>query len=482
MFALPVLAPGARAAPMLSVNSTLDEHLSAAAGGQCVSTPSGVCTLRAAIEEINTTGSGALSVAAGTYSLRLGSILITGAPTISGVGAGATVIDGAGLDRVFEIDTTGNAYIANMTLQHGRGTAGLEDHGHGGCIHVHGRLTLINATVRDCIPQDGWGGGAVASSETATVTLVNDTIANNIAEFNAGIQNSGPTTLDNVTIANNLAREAGGGISGSDVRINNTILAYNAADNCDSEVAEASGSGNNLEDGQSCALEGAGDLRNADSLLGAFRTDGTLPLLPGSPAIDAGDSSSANCPATDERCLARPQDGHGTGAAICDIGAYEAPSPLHVTATVVGCSANPITADASTLCTARVSDNYAGPKLPPTGTVSFTSGGAGSFSASGSCRLTPAGPGQATCAVSYTSLATGADTITAAYGGDGAQAPSTASTPVTVTTRSTGLAVGCSPHAFMAGASTVCTARERYVCWDEAHAERDTELQRRRRP
>ncbi len=444
---------------MFTVNSTLDEHLSATANGRCVSTPSGVCTLRAAIDEINTAGSGVLSVPAGTYVLRLGSILITGAPTISGAGAGATVIDGAGLDRIFEVETTGNAYIANVTLQHGRGTAGLEDHGHGGCIHVHGRLTLVNATVRDCIAQDGWGGGGIASSDTATLTLVNDTVANNIGEFNAGIQNSGgPTTLDNVTIANNLAVVAGGGISGGDMRINNTILAYNAADNCDSNVAEALGSGNNLEDGQSCALAGAGDLRNADPLLGALRADGTLALLPGSPAIDAGDSSSANCPATDERGLARPQDGHGTGVAICDIGAYEAPSALHVTATVVGCSPNPITAGASTLCTAHVSDHYAGPKLPPTGTVSLTSGGAGSFSASGSCRLTPAGPGQATCAVSYTPLATGRQTITAAYGGDGMDGPSTAGTPVTVTNRATGLAVGCSPHRFTVGDSTRCTA------------------------
>jgi len=40
-----------------------------------------------------------------------------------------------------------------------------------------------------------------------------------------------------------------------------------------------------------------------------------VPLLPGSPAIDAGDS--AYCPATDQRGIARPQ---GAG---CDIGAFE---------------------------------------------------------------------------------------------------------------------------------------------------------------
>jgi hypothetical protein len=42
----------------------------------------------------------------------------------------------------------------------------------------------------------------------------------------------------------------------------------------------------------------------------------TLPLLRGSPTIDAGDD--ATCPATDARGVHRPQGAH------CDIGAYEA--------------------------------------------------------------------------------------------------------------------------------------------------------------
>jgi hypothetical protein len=47
-------------------------------------------------------------------------------------------------------------------------------------------------------------------------------------------------------------------------------------------------------------------------------------LRPGSRAIDAGDN--AGCPPDDQRGVARPQDGNGDGAAICDIGAYETPS------------------------------------------------------------------------------------------------------------------------------------------------------------
>jgi hypothetical protein len=47
----------------------------------------------------------------------------------------------------------------------------------------------------------------------------------------------------------------------------------------------------------------------------------THALLAGSPAIDAG--LNAPCPGTDQRGVARPQDGDEDGDAVCDSGAYE---------------------------------------------------------------------------------------------------------------------------------------------------------------
>ena len=86
--------------------------------------------------------------------------------------------------------------------------------------------------------------------------------------------------------------------------------------------------GHNLEDADSCGLDALmGDLISVDPMLSAMAANGgptpTLALGTGSPAIDA--AGSPVCPATDQRGSSRPRDGDGIGAAVCDIGAFEAP-------------------------------------------------------------------------------------------------------------------------------------------------------------
>ncbi len=158
--------------------------------------------------------------------------------------------------------------------------------------------TAVNPAWLD---KDDWrkgNGGGIAVAHQVLVRLENSTIVGNRAGFN------------------------GGGIVGENIAARNTIIAGNSADwylnlqqNCTHALKDW---GNNIQ-----FLNGEAALHRSncgvstplqDPLVGEL-SDGVLPLLPNSPAIDAGNQSS--CLATDQRGVARPR---GNG---CDIGAYE---------------------------------------------------------------------------------------------------------------------------------------------------------------
>src|SRR5262249_26060955 len=77
--------------------------------------------------------------------------------------------------------------------------------------------------------------------------------------------------------------------------------------------------GHNLSSDASCGFTNSGSLNNTDPKLAPLANNGgptlTMALLPGSPAIDAGDTAAA--PPIDQRGIARP-----VGPAS-DIGAFE---------------------------------------------------------------------------------------------------------------------------------------------------------------
>src|SRR5437870_2651354 len=100
------ILPGARPAHALDpfyVITTADEHDLFPGDGQCVSNLTSICTLRAAVEEVNVSGSRNIILPEGTFLLTLGYLAITGTPTITGAGAGRTILDGNGTNRVFDI-------------------------------------------------------------------------------------------------------------------------------------------------------------------------------------------------------------------------------------------------------------------------------------------------------------------------------------------------------------------------------------------
>ena len=214
--------------------------------------------------------------------------------------------------------------------------------GNGGGIDSNGSLTLINSAVTG---NAAWYGGGIASSSgwplgarRGSLVLENSTVSGNHAEIEGGGILAGNTTvrLHNVTISGNTAGRGGGigylfSYAGNpDVTWHNTLVAGNTAEtgpDCDGPVQ--SEGYNLLGDGAGCNFVPATDDRvgvpaKVVNPSGAPGLPKYAPLLPDSPAIDAGDP--AGCKGFDGRVLETDQRG-AARAGRCDIGAYEYTAP-----------------------------------------------------------------------------------------------------------------------------------------------------------
>src|SRR3989442_1353125 len=105
-------------------------------------------------------------------------------------------------------------------------------------------------------------------------------------------------------------------------------------------------------------------------------------------------------------------------------GSFNEAVATRTSGTSVDCVPPSVPVDGSTTCTGTVRDTAGTGASTPTGTVSWTSDGTGTFSAA-SCTLDATGK----CTVNYTPTAVGAGThkITGSYGGDAKHATSTGS-------------------------------------------------------
>lgn len=407
--------------PSLAVNSTADRVDADANDGVCdtgeMVDGEPECTLRAAVQTANALGGvEEITVPAGVYQLTLegdnedgaatGDLDLNVSAAISGAGAEATVVDGGGLDRVFDMappvllarpgavaEERIPVAIEGLTVRKGDADEGggirnsvlvrlslvdvaVRDNSasvFGGGLFNGGEMELVRAAVSGNFGDDGGGmftegdsytaiysstfsgngtagsGGGInnqgelwleastlSGNEAATnggglynnfeATLVNVTLSGNMADRGGGLRNGNTISLLNVTIAGNTAGDPddGSGLENDNAAtLQNTLLAGNSPANC-AGVALTS-LGHNLDDGDTCGLDAAGDVVNVDALLRPLADNGgpaeTHALDEESAAVDAGDDEA--CPAADARGAARPADGDEDGTAVCDIGAFE---------------------------------------------------------------------------------------------------------------------------------------------------------------
>jgi hypothetical protein len=219
--------------------------------------------------------------------------------------------------------------IANSTISDNSGWLG-------GVFAASGVLSIVNSTISGNSATTGTGGG-IYGNGLDDLSIVNSTISGNSANTGTGggIYNyNSPLRITNSTITGNSAGSGGGiyndGSGGASVvEISNTILNAGASgENIFNNGGTVTSDGYNLSsDDGGGYLTGPGDQINTDPLLGPLQNNGgptfTHPLLPGSPAIDAGDPNFVPPPLYDQRGC--PFDRVFKGR--IDIGSFETQPP-----------------------------------------------------------------------------------------------------------------------------------------------------------
>ncbi|WP_058642362.1 tandem-95 repeat protein [Pseudacidovorax intermedius] len=256
-----------------------------------------------------------------------GDLDITDSVEIVGNGAGRTIIDGGGQDRVFDV-RGGSVTLSGMTIQNGASAQGggvrvvqnaaltLNDavvqnnngynrQGKGGGIYTDGRLALNRTRVQ----QNGDGsarvngagiyvdthgslnandaelsqnragntdGGGIYVHAGASAILQRATLADNSATFGGGVDNFGAFSGTNITFSGNSASQYGGAAwtSGSFVLDHATVADNSAPDAGGVYAANGFTAGNSL-----FANNGGGNSHSVAASNGYnLSTDGTLGL------------------------------------------------------------------------------------------------------------------------------------------------------------------------------------------------------------
>jgi beta-glucanase (GH16 family) len=336
----------------LAVDGTI--HFSPALAGQTITLLSGPLTLAKNVTIDGSAASG-LSIS-GNHTDRVFIVNSGTSATLHNL----TVADGYGWQLAGGILNNGSLTLDHVVVTGNTmaTNAGMFWQGGGGIYSGDGAtLNLIDSTVAN--NQARWDGGGLFSFFNTTTTIVRSTISGNVSnDVGGGFRSLGSVQIINSTFSGNTSTGWHGGaifhtdgameIASSTIannigpsfapstifigsfnaavpslKLTNTIISGNQWYACEQHAAGTvqltSGGHNLVQDGSCSPL--SSDLIISDAKIGPLANNGgptlTHALLPGSPAIDAGDDAA--CPATDQRGVTRPQGPH------CDIGSYEAP-------------------------------------------------------------------------------------------------------------------------------------------------------------
>jgi len=269
--------------------------------------------------------------------------------TLIGSGASTTVIDGRHGGVVVTVNPKAKVSLSKFTIRNGYAyiSGGIYNIG---TLRIN-QCSIVRNTAYSVQGFAGIGGGI---TNGGTLTINNSTLSGNSAPFRGGgIYNFGALTISNTTISGNASDFGGATYTQGNLTINNSTLSGNSTGSRgraietsgaivtfqNSIVANSSSLGNcigtmtskgyNLSSDTTCNFSGPGDLNNTNPRLGTLGNYGgptqTIPLLSGSPAIDAGNPNgcadgNGHLLKTDQRGAPRP-DKEDTGG--CDMGAFE---------------------------------------------------------------------------------------------------------------------------------------------------------------
>ena len=350
------------------------------------------CSLRDAILTANARpGHDTIHVPPGTYGLTItgigedsamtGDLDILDFVTILGSGAGVTIIDALGNDRVFHISEWVWGQFTDLTIRGGNSSSSpVSQHG-AGILNEGESAGLTRCVVENNVTTTGSGGG-VANLSGASMFILDSVIRGNQATLGSGTSSAyGTVIIDRSTITGNYAlglgpwagavwaREAEitirnstiyhneteitnrpGGLSfrGGQIRIDSCTLADNdweeifiddglaASVTLSNTIVRGTCSGTGYftdggnigNDGDYCGMAPPHDYWAIPIYLLPLGDYGgatpTMPLenRPDNLALD-NEWAEFNCQLWDQRMAPRPQDGNGDGVAVCDSGAVE---------------------------------------------------------------------------------------------------------------------------------------------------------------